>query len=378
MADIGSDKLKMVEQENGFLVPVAQKGFDGYVPNIRSYCPGITVSLKNPLLTAQEKYYGPFFKLQVAYARNEVIRFKGSSGGVLTAIACALLSQGKVKGVLQVCSSKDNPTKTVYCFSKTVTEILSNAGSRYAPSSLLENLRTILEQYGPIAVVGKPCDIAGVKQFLDTYPEFAEKVYCTLSFMCMGLPSQNATNRLIARLGVEHPRYVKELAYRGNGWPGNASVIANNQKRYACSYNDSWGKILGKDVLFRCKICPDGWGSFADISVGDAWYTDGKKPIFDERPGRNLLFTRTKRGCSVLADVGDEIITHKYNIAELAIIQKSQHARKDRLWASYIVLKLSGDRILNFRGLGMWSCIMKNSPWQTVRMMLGFVRRLPR
>ena len=378
VADVGSERLRMVEQEAGFLVPVAQNGFDGEVPNLRAYCPGITVLLKRALRTPQEKVYGPFSDLKTAYALNEKIRFKGSSGGVLTAIMCALIEQGKVDGVLQVGPSKDDPTKTRYYFSKTVDQVISNAGSRYAPSSLLENFKIILEQYDHIAVVGKPCDIVAVKQFLEVHSEYAGKVYCTLSFMCMGLPSQQATNRLINRLGIDLPERVKELTYRGNGWPGKASASTEDGNSYTCSYNESWGKILGRDLLFRCKICPDGWGSFADISSGDAWYMDGKDPLFEDRPGRSFLFSRTERGVEVLSDVDSAIATEEYNIDELPIIQKSQHDRKNRVWTSFVVLKILGDRLLIFKGVGMWSPMFKTSPIKSARMILGFIRRLPR
>ena len=378
IADVGPEKLAMAEQEDGFLAPVVQGGFDGEVPTLRFYCPGITVSLKRHLHTISEKLYGPFLDLKTAYAKDETIRFRGSSGGCLTAILCSLVEHKKVEGVLQVGPSKEEPTKTDSVFSKTIDEIISNAGSRYAPSSLLVNLRTILDQHERIAVVGKPCDIVGVKQFLEIYPEYKEKIYCTLSFMCMGLPSQNATNRLINSLGIDQPVRIKTLTYRGNGCPGEVTVVKDDEKSYSCSYNDSWGKILGRDVLFRCKICPDGWGGFADISAGDAWHSDGKQPLFDNKPGRSFLFIRTHRGASILSEVADALETEEYDITELPIIQRSQHDRKNRLWASYLVLKVLGDRLLSFKGVGIWSRIFKSSPFRTVRVTLGFISRLPR
>jgi coenzyme F420 hydrogenase subunit beta len=36
------------------------------------------------------------------------------------------------------------------------------------------------------------------------------------------------------------------------------------------SYADSWGGILSRHVQFRCKICPDGTGGFADVVCADA------------------------------------------------------------------------------------------------------------
>ncbi|MFA6012029.1 MAG: Coenzyme F420 hydrogenase/dehydrogenase, beta subunit C-terminal domain [Desulfobacteraceae bacterium] len=376
ISDIGKDKLKIIEQEDGFLVPALIEGFDGEIKSLRRYCPGISIQLDQPVRSSREKYYGPLLELKVAYANDQTIRFRGSSGGCLTAILCALIEQRKVDGVLQVGPSIDYPAKTESFFSTSVEQIIANAGSRYAPASLLENFKEIIDKNNRIAVVGKPCDIAAVRQYVDMHPEYLGKIYCTLSFMCMGMPSQKATNYLINRLGVKELSQVKELKYRGDGWPGQAMVKTKQDEAYSCSYNESWGEILGRDVLFRCKICPDGWGSFADISSGDAWYTDGKGPIFDEKPGRSFLIIRSQRGQEIIDSVADSITISDYDINELPIIQKSQHARKNRVWSSYLVLKILGDRLLKFKGLGMWSCMFKSSPRSTAREVYGLIKRL--
>lgn len=378
VSDVGKDRLKMVEHKNGFIFPEKQNGFDGEIDLLDKYCPGITLQLKRPLPTKKEKLYGPVIKLETCFANDPEIRFRGSSGGCLTAILCALIEQKKVDGILHIGGSKNSPTKTESYFSRTTEEIIANAGSRYAPSSLLYNFKQIIEQNNRIAIVGKPCDIAGVSQFIDCHPKYSHKIYCKLSFLCMGLPSQNATNRLIKELGIEEPDQVQDLRYRGRGWPGEVSVIGQNGKSYSCSYNDSWGKILGRDLLFRCKICPDGWGCFADISSGDAWYTDGNEPIFEEKPGRSLLFVRTPIGQEVIHAIRESITISEYNVNELPIIQKPQHARKYRIWLFYLILKLFGDRLLKFKGLGIWNQIFKSSPILIVKDIRGFIKRLPK
>lgn len=378
VSDTGPDKLRMTEQEDGFMVPTPQDGFDCNVDSLREYCPGVTVRLERPLKTRVEKTYGPLLDLKVAYANDEKIRHRGSSGGCLTAILCSLLEQGKIVGVLQAGASQTQPTRTVYKLSKTVDEIVANAGSRYAPSSLLVDFRNILDTCFPIAVVGKPCDIVAVRQFLTHNQEHRERVYCTLSFMCMGMPSQHATTRMIRGLGIQDESEVTELKYRGDGWPGQVVARTATGGSRTCSYQDSWGRILGRDVHFRCKICPDGWGYFADISAGDAWHTDGRGPLFDESPGRSLIFVRSERGREVIEAVARSITFGEYDICELPIIQKSQHARTNRVWSSYSVLKLRGDRLLRFSGVGMWTRVFKSSPLDTIRGGIGLMRRIPR
>jgi len=68
-------------------------------------------------------------------------------------------------------------------------------------------------------------------------------------------------------------------------------------------YHDSWGKILSKEVQFRCKISPDAVGSAANILCADAWYGDEKGyPSFAEQAGRSLVMSQTARGDAFLRD----------------------------------------------------------------------------
>lgn len=378
VSDVGRERLQMVEQEDGYLVPVPRNGFDGEISALREYCPGITICLDKPLRTGNERMYGPLLDVKAGYANDPTIRFQGSSGGCLTAILCGLIEEGIVEGVVQVGPAVGCPTRTESYFSTTSDQVIANAGSRYAPSSLLINLKQILDEQNRIAVVGKPCDIAALHQYLKVYPDYSKKVYCTLSFMCMGLPSQNATDYLVKSLGIKDPNGVKEFRYRGCGWPGEATAITTDNVTYSCSYHDSWGTILGRYLPLRCKICPDGWGSFADISAGDAWHSNGKGPTFDERPGRSLVLIRSSRGQEIITSLSRYITVCDYDIKELPIIQKSQHARKDRVWSSYVMLKILGDKLLRFKGLGMWSRILKCSPYLAVKEVYGLIRRLNR
>jgi coenzyme F420 hydrogenase subunit beta len=372
----GPDRLRMRLREDGFLAPEPLDATAGTVAGLRSFCPGVTVSLKQPLRNSRERLYGPFKDLKVAYAKDPVIRHRGASGGSLTALLCGLLEQGKVDGVLQTGACPERPARSCAHFSTSVEQVVSHAGSRYAPASLLENLKQLFEKYSQIAIVGKPCDIVAVRQFVESFPQYRSKVYCTLSFMCMGLPSHNATLKLIQRLGINDEKDVSRLIYRGSGWPGRARVLSLSGREHSCSYPESWGDTLSRELLFRCKICPDGWGSFADISAGDAWHTDGQGPLFDDKPGRSILFIRTDRGREVMEACASRVACEPYDIGELPIIQKAQHERKNRLWIAYLMLKLMGDRLLCFRGLGLWSRMFTKSPLAIAREARGILGRI--
>lgn len=375
MIDEGANIMQM--NEKGYLVPDFS-GFDiePHIPELQSFCPGISIVLDEPLKTKQERLYGPYREIKIAFAKDEKVRHLGSSGGVLTALTCELLKAGAVDGVLQVGACSNDSLRSVSHFSKTVDEVMSNAGSRYAPSSLLEHFKQILDSNSKIAIVGKPCDVAAVRQFLRLHTEYSDKVYCILSFFCMGLPSQIATGRLVESLGFKDKTSVSYIRYRGNGWPGLATVIDKSGSKKSLSYEESWGNILGRDVMFRCKICPDGWGSFADIAVGDGWHISGDGPSFEEKSGRSVLFVRNQRGKELLEVYGGALVLDNYDVRELPLIQKSQYERKNRAWVAYLALKIGGDKLLRFRGLGMWSRVFSMDLLTLYRETRGIIKRI--
>jgi len=101
---------------------------------------------------------------------------------------------------------------------------------------------------------------------------------------------------MLAVMGVEDPADVRALRYRGNGWPGRATVAyedaAGQSQSSSMTYQDTWGGILSSRVQWRCRVCVDHTGEFADIAVGDPWYRD----VEDGESGSSLILARTQRG----------------------------------------------------------------------------------
>lgn len=107
-------------------------------------------------------------------------------------------------------------------------------------SRLLENLVTI----------------AGMQNFISAYPQYRHKVKYYLAIFCAGMPSYKATEKALATFGKKEK--PQTLRYRGDGWPGYFTATYQDGASCRMTYNESWGKILGRDLGFRCKICPDG------------------------------------------------------------------------------------------------------------------------
>jgi coenzyme F420 hydrogenase subunit beta len=106
---------------------------------------------------------------------------------------------------------------------------------------------------------------------------------------------------MLETMGVRPGDTVTSLRYRGNGWPGDAVVefTRDGEERTASlSYQQSWGAILQRHRPWRCHVCADHTGEFADIAVGDPWYRD----IGPEEPGSSLILARTEAGRRFLRD----------------------------------------------------------------------------
>ncbi|MFN5086339.1 MAG: coenzyme F420 hydrogenase/dehydrogenase beta subunit N-terminal domain-containing protein, partial [Novosphingobium sp.] len=82
--------------------------------------------------------WGPIASCQTGHATDPEIRFRGSSGGVLTALAVTALETGLVDGIVHVAADPDRPTRNVTVSSRDRASVVAAAGSRDAPSSPLD------------------------------------------------------------------------------------------------------------------------------------------------------------------------------------------------------------------------------------------------
>jgi len=351
-------ELKMAVNNKGFLVPQGDFSSikDEDNETIIKICPGVNQHNEIPAKTKNERLWGKVLQSKFGCSSDMQVRFKGSSGGVLSAIAIYLLEHRMITCVLQIGVDKEDPIRNVARTTHTRTEIINSAGSRYAPASLLTSLVKALEQGEKVLIIGKPCDIAGVRNFLRKYPIYSPQVPYLFSFFCAGQPSYLATDKLLNRIGC-NSEDVKEFHYRGEGWPGYATAITHSNRRHSCSYEESWGEILGRQIHFRCKICPDGIGIFADIVCGDYWHVKNGEPDFTESDGRSLILARTARGEQLLNLMIKEgaIKAEDFEVKNLELIQKYQANRRIVIGARILAFTIAKRIKLNFRGFGFLS-----------------------
>jgi len=259
-------------------------------------CPGIGLTrvAKPADQLGDQRFFdiwGPVLRIWEGYAADPEVRFEGSSGGAATALSLFALERLEMHGVLHVHSRQDVPYLNGTVLSKTREELLAGTGSRYAPASPCDGLERIEHAQGPCVFVGKPCDVAAVGKAAELSSELREKIGLTITFFCAGTPSTRGTLEMLKQMGIADPSSVISLRYRGRGWPGMATIEFRDSEgdiqQRQLSYDQSWGVILQKYRQWRCYICPDHVGEYADVAIADAWHRPvgetSARPVGDHR-----------------------------------------------------------------------------------------------
>jgi coenzyme F420 hydrogenase subunit beta len=377
-AAMAPENAVMAFNTNGYLRPRFLAPITPQLDNvISSICPGYNLKLEQTDGDT-DVIWGPIVALRQGHATNKQVRFQGSSGGVLTALAGYLLESNKVNGVFQIRASEDEPTQNQVVLSRNSNDVLAAAGSRYAPSSPAAVLGSYLEGEGTYAVIAKPCDIAAIRQWMRVDDRVGTKFPYLLSFFCAGVPSRRGAEKIVEKLGFDE-REVRSFRYRGNGWPGFATAVSKSGETRSMSYAKSWGDILSRQVQFRCKLCPDGTGEFADIVCADAWECDESGyPLFKEQEGLSIVLSRTNKGEKLVQQAMDQGVIALQNLParELGPMQPGQLGRKRRVFARLLALRLAMRPSPRFYGLRLFDNARLTSFQDNVKNVLGTFKRV--
>ncbi len=377
---IAPGKVSMAMQAPGYLRPVQSAALSAAEESsIESCCPGLIIDERSDTAAPQQHViWGSAHVVGTGHATDAALRYKASSGGVLSAVLVHGLTSGLFDFVVETGADSRFPTGNMTVAASDGAAVLAAAGSRYAPSAPLAELETWLARPGRFAFVGKPCDVAALRALARADPRIDTKIPLMLAFFCAGIPSTAGAGRILDRLGADRD-YVTAFRYRGDGWPGFATATMADGSTKRMSYADSWGDILAKEVQFRCKICPDAVGAAADIVCADAWYGDERGyPSFDEQDGRSLTIARTATGNQVLAAAiaAGHIVITPLEMAEISKMQPHQERRKRLILSRLIALRVFGRPVPRYRGTRLWRAAIGAPPLAQARSFAGLLRRI--
>lgn len=377
-----SGGVQMVHVESEGFRPVFVDASCGECKDCLQICPGYRVDGNLeighlPKQTAADYDFGPTLEIWEGWASDPEVRFKASSGGLLSALSLYCLEHEGFAGVIHAGMDPAKPWMNTNHISRNRDEVLARAGSRYAPSAPCAALGTVQNGVGPHVFIGKPCDAAAVGQLRRREPKVRDTIGLVLTFFCAGTPSTRGTLDLMQSFSVDLED-ILQVQYRGEGWPGKFRVITNNPEenaRNTLSYDESWGRLTSYRPL-RCNLCPDGLGRVSDIACGDAWdqYTQ------DGDPGRSLVLVRTERGrhllerarragCITLRPIGQgNVLRAQANLLD----------RRRALFGRLAAFRLLGVPVPLYDGFSLFRSWLRIGPKEQARTVVGTLRRILR
>jgi coenzyme F420 hydrogenase subunit beta len=362
----GAEKIQVVLTPEGRERPKARTILDAAIlERINAVCPGTRVEGARPETQSSEAQHdliwGAAEQLAIGYAVDPHVRHQASSGGVLTALGQFLLTSGKVKFILHVGASRNEPMRTERRLSFTAASVLEGAGSRYGPAAPLIDFASVLERAEPFAMIAKPCDIAAVRNLaridsrVDRYMRYA------LTMVCGGASDLTKSEGTLTEFGIR-PEQLSSFRYRGNGNPGPTRLETKDGRSFELTYQQMWEVEAKWMIQPRCKICPDAIGESADLAASDVW--PGGEPTGDNY-GFNGIIVRTQRGFELyraaLAAGAITVESTAVGFRDFDNFQPHQVRKKRAVWARLAGMRAAGYPVPETHNLRLSECARLNT-----------------
>ena len=318
--------------------------------------------------------FGPVRSIFEGYAADPEIRYRGASGGLLTALSLFCIERLGMAGVLHTGQDPDNPIRNRTRLSRSRDQLLAAAGSRYAPGSVCDGLHRVREAPSPCVFIGRPVEVSALAKARQLLPGLEARVGLVLSFFCAEAPSTRGTIDLLERLGVD-PAELEELSYRGRGWPGFFAARRRGEQNAAArmTYRESWA-FLQAYRPWSAHLWPDGTGEMADISCGDPWYEEPD----GVNPGFSLVVVRTARGESILRGAVEAGYLGLQPAEPWKLIHSQQGlvSKKGAVWGRLVAMRLFGIPVPYYPQYHLFENWRRLPAGEKLRSTVGTVRRI--
>ena len=292
-------RVAMQLTTEGSLIPHGLERLDRDESDLlRAVCPGIVAEARPQPGVDIDEIWGAHGTMAHGWAGDPDVRFRASTGGVLTALGMHVVASGLVDAVYHVAADPAEPLRTTCVVSRSADEVLANCGSRYGPAAPLTGFFDLLDEAVPFAVIAKPCDLGVIQRLALTDDRIDQHLKFRLAMVCGGQSRLSKSQAVLSTLGLEE-KDVTLFRYRGHGNPGPTRIETTDGEIHDVSYQSMWSDEGSWDLETRCKLCPDALGEAADIVASDVWPGGGPT---GEDEGFNGVIVRSSAGETLWGD----------------------------------------------------------------------------
>lgn len=260
------------------------------------------------------------------YLKDQQLRQDSTSGGAFSAIAESWCQEGyAIFG-----AAADGLEVSHSC----VTDKVKLAGfrkSKYTQSKMGRSFiraKEHLQKGERVLFSGTPCQIAGLKQFLNNTPQ---EYLLTVEVVCEGIPSPkylfSFQNDIKRRYGCG----ISEIDYRNKDkprWDFNVMKLTLENGRDI--YIDRWlnpfftlwiGRLMSRPSCYGCPYTAQ--TGLADITLGDLWGVHQYCPeLYGENKGASLVLCNTEKGIAAFSSAKKLMLGHELDTSNVLAFQK--------------------------------------------------------
>lgn len=250
----------------------------------------------------EDQLIGNYIALHLGYANDDVIRYRSTSGGLVTQLLLFALDKGIIDGALltRMSNNDDSPNPETF-IARTKEEILEASRSKYCPVPANVALKQLLQlpENGKFAVVGLPCHLNGIRKAEENNERLKKRIVLHFGLFCSHSFSFKGLEFLCHRYNITI-QDIDTIRFRGNGWPGSIEIQCKDGSRISFQNNEPLWDSVFNTLYFTpkcCLFCDDLTAEASDLSFGDAWITEIMQ---NETEGMSIVIARTSEGKKLL------------------------------------------------------------------------------
>lgn len=322
--------ISMVEDEEGFLYPIIDE----------EKCVNCGLCLKKCPIVQGNKC-GKTNKFYAVKHKKEDIRSVSSSGGIFSAMAQAVISDGGVVygaayderfSVRHIRTTDEDWTKL-----RTAKYVQSDMGDVFT------HVKADLIRGYEVLFTGTPCQIAGLKNFLIGVD--ATKLITT-DLVCHGVPSPGIWREYLDYLSQKTNSTIGKVNFRnknGCGWHNSTvkiesttgDMLLNESQSQAFFFRLFFNHLILRPCCYSCQYA--NLNRVGDITIGDYWGIENHYPELDDDKGVSLVMANTEKGKQLLKRIGSDLqlleITEEECLQPNLKASAQDYGGRDTFWA---------------------------------------------
>ena len=265
-------------------------------------CPSNKFITKNEILEAY-----------ACWSLDKNQRKTSSSGGIASIFYEQIINEN---GIVFGCNYDEN-LQLKFSYTDSLKEIEKYKTSKYSQAYIGESFkkaREFLEQNRKVLFIGTPCQVAGLKNYLNK--DFQNLI--TVDLICHGTPSQKYIDEYIKSLNLsEKPT---NITFRGlydyyfTLYKNDKIIYSQNSINNKYFYSFLSG-LYCRESCYQCIYATP--QRISDISIGDFWGLGKETPFeYDTSLGVSLALINTEEGKNLFENIKDKIFFEKREIKE--------------------------------------------------------------